>query len=133
MLAVALMGFGDATYLTAKHLQGIVPPCTTAGCETVLTSSYAVILGIPVSALGVLYYGLIIGLLVAYLDSHNARLVSWAAWATYLGLIASLYFVLLQLFVIHAICQYCMLSAASSTVLFICGRFLLPRTSEAVS
>src|SRR5688572_25881489 len=80
MLAAALIGFADSAYLTAQHFQGVIPPCTLEGCEQVLTSSYASIGPVPVSLLGSLYYGLLVILLIAYLDSGNHRMVRWARW-----------------------------------------------------
>ena len=46
-------GLADALYLTIEHLAGRSVPCSvTGGCEEVLTSSYAVIAGIPLAAVG---------------------------------------------------------------------------------
>ena len=48
LFIVALIGFADASYLTVEHYRNVIPPCTTSGCETVLTSSYSTILhGFP--------------------------------------------------------------------------------------
>jgi len=57
---VALLGFVDATYLTVEHYRGVVPPCTTAGCEIVLTSEYSVLFGVPTALFGSVYYFLIL-------------------------------------------------------------------------
>lgn len=118
-LAIALVGFADATYLTVKHYQGAAPPCSIVqGCETVTTSKYATILGIPVALLGSIYYLSIIILSITYLDTKKTAVLTVLARLTWIGLIASLYFVGLQLFVIKALCIYCIVSAGSSFTLF---------------
>lgn len=123
--AVSAVGFADATYLTVKHYLGGVPPCTIHGCEVVLTSAQSEIMGIPVALLGALYYAAILALALAYLASKKETVLRHAAYFTTAGLIASAYFVYLQLFVIGAICLYCMLSATTSTLLFATGMYVL--------
>jgi uncharacterized membrane protein len=120
VLLVALIGFADATYLAFEHYQGVVPPCTiTEGCEDVLTSSYAIVAGIPVSLLGAIYYFLILVGAFAYLESKNEKLFRYSLYLTFFGVLCSLWFVYLQVFVIHSYCTYCLLSALTTTILFI--------------
>lgn len=119
LLVIALLGFADATYLTIEHFQGVIPPCTTGGCELVLTSAYSQIWGIPVALLGSIYYLLISIGMVAYLDSKNTNILKWTLSLTVFGLLCSIWFVVLQLFIIKSICQYCMFSATTSATLFI--------------
>ena len=120
LLVVAALGFADAAYLTIEHYQGVIPPCSVvSGCETVLTSSYSLILGIPVSLLGALYYLLIAVGAFAYIDTKKTAILKWTLSITILGLLMSLWFIFLQAFVIKAWCLYCLGSAASSIILFI--------------
>jgi uncharacterized membrane protein len=125
---VALIGFADATFLTVEHYRGVIPPCTTAGCDTVLSSSYSIVAGIPVSLLGALYYLVVVIGSFIYLESQMSSgtvgprqlgILKWSLFATVAGLIASLYFIALQAFVIHSWCQYCIGSAITSTILFV--------------
>lgn len=119
LFTAALLGFADSAYLTAQHLRGIVPPCVlNDNCERVLTSRYATVGPLPVSALGLLYYGTLLVLLIAYLDTSDRRMLHWACWLMCAGMLGSLYFLVLQLFVIKAICPYCMVSVLSSFTLF---------------
>lgn len=120
-LAISAIGLFDAGYLTFKHYLGGIPPCTLRGCEVVLTSPQSEIMGIPVALFGALYYTTIIALALAYLVSKKEIVLRYAAYCTPAGFLASVYFVYLQLFVINAICLYCMASAAVSTILFILG------------
>ena len=147
-LIVSAFGFADATYLTTKHFLGTPVACSILkGCEQVTTSSYSLIFGIPVALLGSIYYLTILILSIIYLDSRkinpdfasrkiedprfrsrrNRDILIIIAKITPLGFLASLYFVYLQIFIIKAICLYCMASAATSTILFILGMFYLKK------
>ena len=120
-LIIAAIGFFDASYLTFQHFFSGPLPCLTGGCEIVTTSEYSTIIGIPVALLGALYYFSQLILLIAYFESKSLVPLKLAAQISIAGLLASLYFVSLQLFIIKAICQYCMLSAITSTLLFFLG------------
>ena len=53
----AIIGIADSIYLAVHHYTAEPVPCgITGGCETVLTSSYAEISGIPIAAFGALAY-----------------------------------------------------------------------------
>lgn len=124
-IAVSFLGFLDATYLTAQHYLGTIPPCViTTGCNTVLTSEHSVIFGIPTALVGAIYYLLLFLLAILSLDLKRA-IIRLAAYLTPIGFLASLYFVYLQLFVIKEICSYCLMSAITSTLLFIFGLFII--------
>ncbi len=126
LLIISFIGFLDATYLTVQHYRGLPPECSIVeGCEEVVTSKYAVMFGVPVALLGGIYYLTIFILSIIYLDSKNKSIIKLAALLTAAGLIASIGFVYLQLFVIKAICVYCMFSAATSTTLFVLGLYIL--------
>ena len=119
---MSLLGFLDAAYLTIEHYRGVVPPCAiVSGCAAVTTSQYSLIFGIPVALLGAIYYLLITALCILYFDTKQTKILKIIARLTILGLLASLYFVYLQAFIIHAWCLYCLGSAATSTILFILG------------
>jgi uncharacterized membrane protein len=133
LLAVSILGFADATYLTVEHYVNAIPPCTLiSNCEKVLTSAFATIYGIPIALLGALYYLTMIIGMVAYLDSKNSKIVRVLSWFTIVGFVTSVGLVALQLIVIKAICIFCMLSAASSTTLFVLGMLQLRKGEEVV-
>ncbi len=135
-LVVALIGFADAAYLTVEHYQNVIPPCTTSGCETVLTSAYSTLFGLPVSLWGVIYYLVIAIGAIIYVEARfvskqvrpiHEKLIALTLRATVAGLIASAYFFYLQAAVIHSFCQYCLGSAATSTILFVLAVCMLAR------
>lgn len=119
LLVIALLGFADATYLTLEHFMNRVPPCSIGGCEQVLTSKYSVFLGIPVSLVGAIFYFIILVGIFAYLDSKKTKFLKWSLLLSVPAFLATLYFVFLQLFILKAICLYCMGSAITSTLLFV--------------
>ena len=119
LFVAALVGFADASYLTAQHVRGILPPCAIEGCDQVLTSKYAEIAGLPVAALGMLYYGTVLVLLIAFFDTANRRFLHGACWIICAGMLGTLYFLAVQLFIVHAVCIYCLLSAGTTTVMVI--------------
>ena len=135
LFIVALLGFADATYLTVEHYRGVIPPCSvTSGCEQVLTSQYSTVLGFPVALGGSVYYLVVaVGSLLyleskhlsADLRSHHWSILKWTLLATMIGLLASLWFVYIQAFVIHSYCQYCLGSALTSTILFVTAMEIL--------
>lgn len=115
---VALIGLGDAIYLTIHHLSGEQVPCSvTGGCETVLTSFYAEIAGIPLAAFGAIAYFAAFSL--AILAAFGNRKM-WLLFGVQAALMAifSLWLLYLQAFVIKAFCQFCLISAATSVTLF---------------
>lgn len=112
-IGLAVIGLFLATYLAAEHLRGTFPPCSiTQGCQMVLGSKYAAIGPVPTASLGIIYYLLLVVLGVAYLQGKQQGWLHLSLRLTVVGAVASLYLVYLQLFVIKAICPYCMSSAA---------------------
>ena len=117
---LALLGFSDAVYLTAVHYNGAKLVCGAFGnCSTVLNSAYSTVLGVPVAILGAIYYFILIILLVLWFDTKKSLYQTLAARLTIVGLLMSLWFLGLQIFILQAFCPFCLLSAATSIGLFI--------------
>ena len=115
---LSFIGFLDAAYLTITHFQNRVPPCNIGGCETVLTSEYSVIGGIPLALLGVIYYVVVFFLV----QTRNHR---WLFALVSAGFAISIALLGLQLFVINALCLYCLVSLGITTLLFVMSLVLL--------
>ena len=116
---VALFGLADAVYLTVHHYTAEPVPCSlTEGCEQVLTSPWAEIGGIPLAAFGGIAYfvAFSFALLTAFGDRRMWKL--YGAQATLMACISG-YLIYVQAALIGAFCQFCLLSAATSTLLFI--------------
>ena len=66
-------------------------------------------------------------------DANEDKLLNLTVRLTVIGLLASLWFIYLQLFVIKAICLYCMFSAFTSITLFVFGIIVLKLKSKIIS
>ena len=124
---VALAGLADATYLTIHHLTAEPVPCTlVAGCETVLTSSYATIGGIPLAAFGAAAY--FVAFSLALLTAFGNRTM-WMLFGIQVVLMSifTAWLLYLQGFVIGAFCQFCLISAVTTftmLAIYIASRFV---------
>ena len=120
---VALAGLFVALYLTLYKLGYIgTLVCSVGSCEVVQTSKWATLLGFPVATWGVAYYLAVlavslVGLVPGFADSLGISRLLAAMTAT--GLLFSLWLTYLELFVIEAICQWCVVSAVLATLLFV--------------
>jgi uncharacterized membrane protein len=102
--ALVLAGIAVAGYLTWAHYSGETVACLRSGCETVQKSSYSEVAGVPVAALGLAFYAAMF-LLVSWDESENVRVA--AAALAFVGVLFSAYLLVLQAFVIHAFCIWC--------------------------
>lgn len=126
LIVISILGFFDATYLTIEHFLGRIPPCSVvSGCESVLTSSYATIAGVPVALIGSIFYFVMFVLAMIYIDTKKDIFLKLMILLSVPAFLATLGFVYLQLFVIKAICLYCMGSAVTSTLLFVLSAYIL--------
>lgn len=119
---LALAGIFVALYLLLYKL-GMIGAlnCSIGSCETVNTSKWATFLGMPVAAWGVAFY---LGMFVlAMLSLQRACVDSRGMSQTLVlvsgaGVVFSAWLTYLELFVIHAVCQWCVVSAVIVTVIF---------------
>ena len=110
---LACIGLAIATYLTVVRLQGDSPTCVVGGsCAAVQSSAYAELAGIPVPVLGLMGYGAL--LLSAALTGVPGRLLGLLAGIVGFGF--SMWLTYVELWVIDAICTWCVTSAAVVTV-----------------
>jgi uncharacterized membrane protein len=130
LLSIALIGFADAAFLTAEHFAGEIPPCTTGGCEQVLTSKYAEIAGIPLALAGAVYYLTIAILAFVRIENGSEKALRYAVYMTAIGFLVSLWLFYLQAFVILSYCQYCLVSGATSLLLFVVSVIAIRRYSS---
>jgi len=119
--ALAVVGLLISSYLTWVHYAGVPPVCVegSGACESVQTSSYATIFGVPVPAIGLVGYS---GLLLSAFLRGEAG-VYLGLLVALVGTLFSAYLTYLELFVIHAICEWCVASAALMVGALICSAF----------
>jgi uncharacterized membrane protein len=108
LAVVGVIGIAISIYLTWTKLAGVLPICgPTGGCETVEQSDYSSVAGIPVAAFGILYSAAVVLLALWWARTRDPR-AAYAAYALGLaGVVVEAYLVYLELFVIHAICLWC--------------------------
>lgn len=120
-IILSFLGFLDASYLTILHYKNIIPPCSIAhGCETVLTSKFAVIGPVPIALLGVGFYLAILvllGLLLENKQELKIKLILLAVCS--FGLVVSIILVGIQAFILHAFCQWCLTSEGINLLIFL--------------
>ena len=120
MTALALTGLVIATYLAITKLTGGAPVCGPIhGCDTVAASSYSEVLGIPVAVYGVGFSLVLVGLALAWWRLADGRAVLGAYGLGLLGCLVVAGLTYLELFVIHAICVYCVAYAVTVVAGFI--------------
>ena len=112
---IALVGLFVALYLTLYKV-GVIGElvCSIGSCEAVQTSRWSTFLGLPVAAWGLAFYAAVLAIALAglterYEDSRPLALGMLAL--TVWGALFSLWLTYLELFVIRAICQWCVISA----------------------
>lgn len=120
---LALVGVFIATYL-ALYKMGVIGhlACGLGGCERVNTSRWATLAGLPVAGWGVAFY--MLTLLVAVTGTSPAwsgrREISLAlVLISGVGLAFSGWLTYLELYVIGAVCRYCVVSAILVTLIFL--------------
>lgn len=116
---LALVGLAFASYLTyLDYSEANALFCGAgSGCDSVRQSAYVNLLGIPVALWGVLGYVAIIAVSVSRLSERTKSLALFSLALA--GFTFSVYLTYLELFVIHAICPYCIASALVMTILLV--------------
>ena len=127
--ALAVVGAAVSAYLLYVRQTGGTLICSTGGCETVQSSSYAEVLGLPVAALGLAGF---LGLIAAALARGEGARMAQATLAL-AGFIFSAYLLYIQLAVVDAICQWCLVTDALVTAIAVLALLRLRFGSERVA
>jgi uncharacterized membrane protein len=107
--------------------------CGTGSCETVQLSSWSRFAGLEVSLIGVLGYAGLLALSLASLQAGADRRqwpVRVMLIAAGIGVVFTLYLTYLELFVIHAICRWCVASGVIVVAIFVAALLDLRRSSR---
>lgn len=145
VIGVSMIGIADSGYVTYEEFSGKIPVCGAGfDCGTVLQSKWAKIGPVPVSAFGLVFYASIFSLgILEYLAvpfpnklfqkkfAFMQKLpkigfffneITWQKKAFLLsiaGMLFTIYLVFIMAFVLNAWCLFCLISAASTTTIFI--------------
>lgn len=133
---LAVLGLAVSTYLAYVEISHVAAVCGPVGeCNVVQSSQYAQIAGLPVAVLGQLNY---VAVLVLWMVQRTGT-GRWARPAALgllalalLGVLFSIYLTLLEIFVIHAVCIWCLSSALIATLILLLAAIqLTPRPAAA--
>jgi len=131
-LLLGLIGIIDSLYLSQAYFLKKGISCNVfEGCTIVLKSEYSAFLGIPLPVFGLLYYALILIGVLYFFRSQKYKALKYVMYLTAIGFVVSLVLFYLQWQVIEAFCQYCVLSAVISTLMFIISLFSLKKKNPA--
>jgi len=118
------IGMLDSLYLSWVKIVNSQVYCGTSGqCETVNSSSYSLLAGVPIAYLGFGAYLVILLLLLLERRSlfwkENSPLLVFGI--SLVGVLFSAYLTYVEIAILHAICPYCVVSAIAMTILFVIG------------
>jgi uncharacterized membrane protein len=130
LLLLGFVGVADSLYLTWIKVMEDGVCNVSSGCEVVNTSPYASIAGVPIAALGAAAYIVMIVILLLesrseFFEFNSPLLIFGISLA---GFLYSAYLTYLELYVIHAICPFCVVSAVVLTLMLIVSSIRLQRS-----
>jgi len=121
-IILAILGAADAIYLLIYKLTGNNQMCLgNGGCHDVNFSPFSEIYGIPVSVFGISAFLAILCILVLekrlkLAEKHGPLVIFGICLG---GVVFTAYLTYLEVYIIHAICPFCVASAVLITLLFI--------------
>ncbi len=129
ILVLAFFGLADSAYITQHEVSGTPLICdiqNLSGCNVVVASPYAHLFGIPLAEYGVLFYSILFVIAALELVIFDRLLRRVLQGISLVGVIASLYFTFIQMFIINAFCIYCLASAIIAILIFIFASLIEP-------
>ena len=115
---LAVIALCVSVYLSIAKALSLTVPCNfTGGCEAVLSSKYSMLLGIPLSTLGIVYFSVIIvtSLLANHYEKARQALKIFLA----AGALGALSFLSIQFFIIKKVCEYCLVTDTLGILMFL--------------
>lgn len=129
IVLLAFLGLADSLYLAQNEISNTPLICTVTNlsdCNIVATSQYARIFGIPLADFGVAFFGIVFVLAALELFLFNRLLRRLLQIVSLIGVASSLYFTFVEIFVIYALCIYCLVSAFITLLVFIFACLIEP-------
>lgn len=117
---LAIIGLAVAAYLTYVETQAVTAVCGPVGdCNTVQSSEYAYLFGIPIGVLGLAGYMAVLGTWAWGRWQDDVRAPWLLVAMTVVGVLFSMYLTYLEPFVIGAVCAWCLTSAVIMALLLV--------------
>jgi len=129
ILVLAFCGIAISAYLSQSEAAGSPLICNIqnlSGCNLVVTSTYSRIFGISLADFGLLFYTILFVLAAFELALYNQLLRRALQAFAVVGFVSSLYSVFTQVFVIQALCIYCLSSALITVAILVLASFIEP-------
>ena len=135
------IGLAVASYLSAVELQNELPVCgPLEGCQTVATSPYARMAGVPVAVFGVFLSLALLSLALAWWRRGGTGLLLAHYGLSLVGVLFEIRFTYLQVVVIRAVCMWCAIYGLSLVVRFLIALWVwihreeyVPRRAESIN
>jgi uncharacterized membrane protein len=133
LASLDFLGLCIASYLAVVEVGGGTPVCGPLhGCETVASSEYSRINGIPVAVFGVILSLFLMTAALAWWRTGYTWLLAAHYIGSLVGVIFETYFTYLELFVIDAICIWCATYFVTLIVRFILSAIVWFRRPKGV-
>lgn len=111
ILGLSFFNFLLALYLAVKKIYGSPITCLIVeGCDTVQSTSFGYILGIPLAVYGALFYLLVFFLIIRYIEIRTKALFQFIYYVISAGALFAVYLIAVQFIVIKSLCFYCLVS-----------------------
>ncbi len=118
---------GITAYLSYEKLSGGEPTCVIGGgCATVQNSDYAALAGIPLSYLGLITY--LVLLSSAFIPGFPGRMIAFIV--ALCGVAFSAWLQYAELFLIKAVCPWCVASFIVMVISFIIAIMRIVRAGD---
>jgi uncharacterized membrane protein len=121
---LSILGLLVAGYLAYVEFSQVAPVCGPVGeCGLVQSSPYARLFGqIPVAVLGLVFFTVMLGVYLAIqsgaLHPTGPVITRWIS-LTILGTLFSIYLTVVEIFMIRAVCMWCLTSAVLTAGLLV--------------
>lgn len=129
ILLFAFFGLSDSLYIAQNEATNTPLLCTVdnlSGCNIVAASQYTRFFGISLAEYGVMFYAFVFVIAALELVLFDRLLRRVLQVASLFGVVASAYFTFLEIFVIQALCIYCLASALIALLIFIFASSIEP-------
>lgn len=129
IVLLAFFGISDSAYLAQNETSNTPLICNVenlSDCNIVAASQYSRLFGVPLAEFGIVFYSILFILAVLELFLFNRLLRRILQVVSLVGIVFSLYFTFLEIFVINAFCIYCLVSAFIALLIFISAGFIEP-------
>jgi uncharacterized membrane protein len=122
LIALSVIGLLIAGYLTYTHVNSSALVCSVGDCGSVQKSEYSRIGPIPIALFGMGMFVALGALAFARwrgIGPFSFAQYTVAAWSiVFAGVLYYVYLTFLEIWVIHAICQYCVASSIATLGIF---------------